>query len=131
MFFRSVVLSLLGASSSIAISVPRDTSNSTSNSTAADLVSTSALANANKGCQNSASNRGCWGGGYDINTDYETAWPNTGNIVKVLSSPLYANAVNNRSKVHAGHSQYNFGAGRSSSSGTGREWADTWTQNRS
>ena len=34
-------------------------------------------------CQNTAENRGCWGDGFDINTDTTTTWPNTGNVVKV------------------------------------------------
>ena len=31
----------------------------------------------NDGC-NGPHNRGCWSNGFDINTDYETTWPNTG-----------------------------------------------------
>ncbi|EHK98291.1 putative Laccase-3 [Glarea lozoyensis 74030] len=32
-------------------------------------------------CKNTAFTRQCWGGGFSIATDYDTAWPNTGNTV--------------------------------------------------
>lgn len=32
-------------------------------------------------CTNGPNSRNCWSGGYDINTDFDTAWPTTGNTV--------------------------------------------------
>ncbi|KAK5084048.1 laccase, multicopper oxidase, benzenediol:oxygen oxidorectuctase [Exophiala xenobiotica] len=34
------------------------------------------------GCVNSATNRSCWSRGYDINSNPETTWPNTGRVVR-------------------------------------------------
>ena len=34
-------------------------------------------------CANSPSSRGCWGAGFDINTDVDGAWPDTGRIAEV------------------------------------------------
>ena len=37
----------------------------------------------NSNCANSASSRQCWGAGFDINTDVDEAWPDTGRIAEV------------------------------------------------
>lgn len=50
--------------------------NSTTNSTA------SSYAKSHPGCINGPASRGCWGGGFDINTNYEESWPNTGRVVQ-------------------------------------------------
>jgi hypothetical protein len=34
-------------------------------------------------CSNTAFTRQCWGGGFSIATDYDTAWPNNGKTVYV------------------------------------------------
>ena len=52
-------------------------------------VSTSAAAEAaGKNCKNSPQNRGCWGNGFNINTDTETSWPNTG-VTAEVSMPKF------------------------------------------
>ena len=42
-----------------------------------------------RGCQNGPQSRNCWYGDFDINTDYENKWPNTGNVreVRIQFSP--------------------------------------------
>jgi hypothetical protein len=35
------------------------------------------------GCNHGPSSRGCWQGDFDIDTDMDESWPNTGKIVKV------------------------------------------------
>lgn len=39
-------------------------------------------------CEYGPSSRGCWGSGFDINTDTATSWPNTGRVVPVSNSVL-------------------------------------------
>lgn len=41
----------------------------------------------NPSCTNGPTSRGCWGGGFDINTDSETSWPTTGKTRSVRISP--------------------------------------------
>ncbi|KAL2365691.1 hypothetical protein RJZ56_001453 [Blastomyces dermatitidis] len=36
-----------------------------------------------KHCKNSPKNRACWGGGFDITTNFGTKWPETGKVVEV------------------------------------------------
>jgi hypothetical protein len=56
---------------------PKPSGNSTStNSTSASY------AKSHPGCINGPNSRGCWGGGFDINTDYDASWPNTGRVVR-------------------------------------------------
>jgi hypothetical protein len=38
------------------------------------------------GCNHGASSRGCWQGDFDIDTDMDESWPNTGKVVKVNRS---------------------------------------------
>ncbi|OAT09933.1 laccase 3, variant 1 [Blastomyces gilchristii SLH14081] len=37
-----------------------------------------------KHCKNSPKNRACWGGGFDITTNFGTKWPETGKVVEYL-----------------------------------------------
>lgn len=36
-----------------------------------------------QGCTNQASSRQCWGGGFDVGTDVDWSWPDTGRTVDV------------------------------------------------
>lgn len=36
-------------------------------------------------CENTPHSRSCWGGGFDIDTNYYEEWPDTGRIVEVFS----------------------------------------------
>jgi hypothetical protein len=36
-----------------------------------------------RSCRNGPNSRNCWYGKYDINTDYENEWPDTGDVVDV------------------------------------------------
>lgn len=64
----------------IPTAVPSAAGNSTGGNTT--LVSTSQDAKNNPNLPNSASHRGNWAPGFDINTNVETTWPNTGETVK-------------------------------------------------
>ncbi|KAK5129687.1 hypothetical protein LTR08_002979 [Meristemomyces frigidus] len=52
---------------------------STVSNTVQGTTTTSVAATAT--CVNSATSRNCWNSGFDINTDFDTAWPNTGRTV--------------------------------------------------
>jgi hypothetical protein len=44
----------------------------------------------NGGCTHGPSSRNCWHGDYNIDTDMDDHWPNTGKVVKVFSStPIF------------------------------------------
>lgn len=50
------------------------------------------------GCNHGPSSRGCWHGEFDINTDMDESWPNTGKVVKVRPTMIIvAPASNNDS----------------------------------
>lgn len=86
-------LSSTTTSSVVAISTPIVGSNSTvpvanstvpSTNTTTSSNSTNCIADATKSpnAANDATHRCNWGNGFNINTDYESTWPNTGNTVK-------------------------------------------------
>jgi hypothetical protein len=43
------------------------------------------------GCIHGPSSRGCWHGEFDINTDMDKSWPNTGKVVKVVQPSISLN----------------------------------------
>ncbi len=51
----------------------------------ANLAASSPLALESRQTCNTATNRQCWSSGFNINTDYETSWPNTG-VTRTVSS---------------------------------------------
>jgi hypothetical protein len=59
-----------------------DYGNSTGNSTSGD-------------CNHGPKSRGCWHGEFDIDTDMDLQWPNTGKVVKVCSYSLIMKVVAN------------------------------------
>lgn len=65
--------------SSSVVATPSSSSNSTTNST---LISCAADAKANPNVPHDATHRCNWLPGFDINTDTDKSWPNTGNVVK-------------------------------------------------
>lgn len=76
--FKTIIPTIPTAIPSAAASAGGNSS-SNANST---LISTSNDAKQNPNLPNSAQHRGNWAPGFDINTDVETSWPNTGNVVK-------------------------------------------------
>lgn len=66
-------------STSSAVSTSSATLKSTVSATIPATSTTSVAATAT--CTNSPTSRQCWGNGYDINTDFDTAWPDTGKTV--------------------------------------------------
>ena len=49
------------------------------------LLSASSLEDSSSECIHGAANRQCWSPGFNITTDYERAWPNTGKTKQVIS----------------------------------------------
>ena len=49
------------------------------------LQSASSLEDSSSECIHGATNRQCWSPGFNITTDYERAWPNTGKTRQVSS----------------------------------------------
>jgi hypothetical protein len=66
---------------------PTSSSTNTVSSTSSSVQSSSTPSSANTtssvtpNCVNGPTSRGCWGNGFNINTDREVSWPNTGNTV--------------------------------------------------
>jgi hypothetical protein len=54
----------------------------------ASIASSVVARGTSKGCNNTPTSRSCWGSGFDINTDTETSWPNTGHTVVVSGEAL-------------------------------------------
>jgi hypothetical protein len=87
---------LLGAASLAAALLPREA-----------LPLKTGLDKRAQGCSNGPNHRDCWYGNYDINTDYENEWPNTGNIREVRTSMTMDENLADHSAVHPCHSQSN------------------------
>jgi len=47
-----------------------------------------------RGCTNDRKHRNCWYGRFDINTDYENEWPNTGRTRRVRTRLYQVNKTN-------------------------------------
>lgn len=56
-------------------------SSSASSSAISSSSSSSTSLVVDTSCSNTALNRACWGDGYNIATDFDTKWPNTGNTI--------------------------------------------------
>lgn len=74
----------------------------------------------NPNCFNGPTTRQCWGGGYSINTNIETTWPNTGRIVS------YTLEVQNLTLAPDGHPRVVYGINGQFPGPTIRaRWGDT------
>jgi hypothetical protein len=68
-------------------------------STTSTSTKTSASASATATCTNSPTSRNCWNGGYDLDTDFDNNWPNTGRTVS------YTFTITNTTMSPDGHAR--------------------------
>lgn len=78
-------------------------SDTTASQTSAAVATRAAVTTANaptSTCTNSPTSRGCWSGGFSIDTDFDDDWPSTGNVVS------YELTVTNITLAPDGYSRY-------------------------
>jgi hypothetical protein len=82
------------------------------------------------GCNHGPAARGCWHGEFDIDTDMDESWPNTGKIVKV-SHFIVAVSSALTWPVPSRHHQRDNVSGRVCEASHGRQRSNTWPSKHS